>query len=586
MKKDKQSLAGAKVVRGGGGDVVSAAGNLRKFYVTTAIPYVNAAPHIGFAMEAVQADVLARWHRLKGDDTYFLTGVDEHGMKLFDTAKEAGRTPQEFADENAEKFKALKGVLGLSNDGFIRTTSDYHKKAAQKLWMKLVEAGDIYKGTYKGNYCVGCEAFILEKDLVDGKCPNHGKAPKIIEEENYFFKLSKYSDAIKNAIESDKLKVLPLSRKHEILNMIGEDGFKDVSFSRPKSVLTWGIDVPNDPTQVMYVWCDALSNYITALGYGSAKPEAGAKSSKAQSAGLTGSSGAAGNDLASLGLFERYWPCDAHIIGKDILRFHAGVWIGMLLSAGIALPKAIYVHGFVTSDGKKMSKSLGNVVDPAAYVNEFGNEPLRYYLIREIPTGDDGDFSRARFLEIYNGELANSFGNLVNRVVMMADRYLGGVVSGAGENKELEEKIKKIWVVYEKGMSEFNMKSSIEAALELIYFGNSYVDEQKPWALAKTDMNATAKVLYNLLEVLRNSALMLLPVIPEKAFEVLRMIGVGDEETQAAGAGSLAQWTPGGVLAQGPARAGLGYGKYFGFIKDGTKITKGEALFPRILPKD
>jgi len=519
----------------------------KKFYVTTAIPYVNAAPHIGFAMEAVQADVLARWHRLRGDDTYFLTGVDEHGMKLFDTAKAAGKDTQEFADENAEKFKALKGVLGLSNDGFIRTTSDYHKKAAQKLWMKLFEAGDIYKGSYKGNYCVGCEAFILDKDLVDGKCPNHGKVPKVVEEENYFFKLSKYSDAIKKAIESDKMQVLPVSRKHEILNMIGDGGFKDVSFSRPKSVLTWGIEVPNDPTQVMYVWCDALSNYITALGYGDDEK-----------------------------LFQRFWPCDAHVIGKDILRFHAGVWIGMLLSAGIELPKAIYVHGFVTSDGKKMSKSIGNVVDPAAYVNEFGNEPLRYYLIREIPTGDDGDFSRERFIEVYNGELANAFGNLGNRVVMMADRYLGGEGKGSHENKELEEKIKKIWVAYEKGMSEFNMKTSIEAVLGLISFGNVYVDEQKPWVLAKTDLEATAKVLYDLLEVLRNSALMLLPVIPSKAFEVLKMIGVGE-----GGMGSEARAT-GAADAAWLAR--LGYGEYFGFLKNGSKITKGEALFPKILP--
>lgn len=527
----------------------------KKFYVTTAIPYVNAAPHIGFAMEAVQADVLARWHRLRGDETYFLTGVDEHGMKLYETAKAAGKDPQKFADENAEKFKALKDILGLSNDGFIRTTSDYHKKAAQKLWMKLFESGDIYKGSYKGNYCVGCEAFILDKDLVDGKCPNHGKAPKVVEEENYFFKLSKYSDAIKKAIESDKMQVLPVSRKHEILNMIGDGGFKDVSFSRPKSVLTWGIEVPNDPTQVMYVWCDALSNYITALGWGD---EAGKVLGKSSS------------EAQGVALFQRFWPCDAHVIGKDILRFHAGVWIGMLLSAGIPLPKAIYVHGFVTSDGKKMSKSIGNVVDPIVYVNEFGNESLRYYLIREIPTGDDGDFSRERFIEVYNGELANAFGNLVNRVVMMADRYLGGQVKGAHENKELEEKIKKIWVAYEKGMSEFNMKTSIEAVLGLISFGNVYVDEKKPWSLAKTDLEATAEVLYDLLEVLRNSALMLLPVIPSKAFEVLKMIGLVAKDS--------------GAQATGSTLTCLGYGEYFGFLKDGSKITKGEALFPKILP--
>jgi len=285
-----------------------------------------------------------------------------------------------------------------------------------------------------------------------------------------------------------------------------------------------------------------LSNYITALGYGDDEK-----------------------------LFNKFWPCDAHVIGKDILRFHAGVWIGMLLSAGIELPKAIYVHGFVTSDGKKMSKSIGNVVDPAAYVDEFGNESLRYYLIREIPTGDDGDFSRERFIEVYNGELANAFGNLVNRVVMMADRYLGGEVKGSHENKELEEKIKKIWTAYEKGMSEFNMKASVEAALELISFGNVYVDEKKPWVLAKTDLEVTAKVLYDLLEVLRNSALMLLPVIPSKALKVLEMIGAGDADSRATGTSPLrgAVW---------------GYGKYFGFFKDGSKITKGDALFPKILP--
>lgn len=482
---------------------------MKKFYITTAIPYVNAAPHVGFAMEAIQADALRRYYQLKGFETYFLTGVDEYGVKLYDTAHDAGREPQEFADENAEKFKALKGILNLSNDGFIRTTSDYHKKGAQKLWKVLFEKGDIYKGSYKGFYCKGCEAYILEKDLVDGKCAIHDKAPSVLEEENYFFKLSKYSDQIRELIESDKLRVVPESRKNEILNIIGEEGLKDVSFSRPKAVLPWGIDVPNDNTQVMYVWCDALSNYITALGYGDVP-----------------------DDLKGGELFEKFWPADAHVIGKDILRFHAGIWIGMLLSAGIPVPRAIYVHGFVTSEGKKMSKSIGNVVDPLAYVDEFGVDALRYYLLREIPTGDDGDFSRGRFIELYNSELANSLGNLVNRVLMMSVRYFEGKVSAGEVSKEIDGEIKRLWAEYDDAMAGFNIKIALEKAATLMFLGNKYVDTQKPWELAKTDMKKLEAVLFDLLEVLRNVALMLMPVIPAKASEILSKLEKGEQGGQ------------------------------------------------------
>jgi len=517
---------------------------MKKFYVTTAIPYVNASPHIGFAMEITQADTLARYHRMKGEDVYFLTGVDEHGVKLYETAKAAGKDTQAFADEYAVQFRALKGILGLSNDGFIRTTDANHKQSAQKLWSVLAKKGDIYKGSYKGNYCSGCEAYILDKDLVDGKCPMHNKVPSVIEEENYFFKLSKYSDAIKKAIETDELRVLPASRKHEMLNLIGDEGLKDVSFSRPKNILPWGIDVPDDPTQVMYVWCDALANYVTALGYDG---EA--------SSGAVGSSGDVG---VKSSLLDKFWPCDAHVIGKDILRFHAGIWIGMLMSDGLALPKSIFVHGFVTSDGKKMSKSIGNVVDPILYVNEFGNEPLRYYLIREIPTGDDGDFSRSRFIEVYNSELANSFGNLVNRVVMMAEKNFSGVLPEDFEDEKLNTEIGKFWTAYEGGMNDFNMKISMEAAIGLMMFGNKYVDDNKPWELAKKNPEALVKVLYDLLEILRNLALMMAPIMPEKSLRILKMLGISD------------------VLE-------AGYGKFYGFLKKGSKIAKeGEPLFPRI----
>lgn len=512
---------------------------MKKFYITTAIPYVNAAPHIGFAMEAVQADVLARFHRMKGDRTYFLTGVDEHGVKLYETAKAAGMDTQKFADENAAKFEALKDILNLTNEGFIRTTSDYHKEGARKLWEAMFKKGDIYKGEYKGLYCAGCEAFVLEKDLVDGKCPNHDKPPKVLKEKNYFFKLSKYSDAIRKAIETDELKVLPESRKHEILNLIGA-GLNDVSFSRPKDVLPWGIDVPEDPDQVMYVWCDALSNYITGIGYGESKAEK--KGSE---------------------LFEALWPCDAHVIGKDILRFHAGIWIGMLLSAGLKLPKAIYVHGFVTSEGKKMSKSIGNVVDPLEYVEKYGVDPLRYYLMREIPTGDDGDFSKRRFEELYNSELANSYGNLVNRVCMMVDRYLGSKIKGKEKNEELCSKITGTWKIYEEGMENFNMKVAVEAVVELLGYANKYVEDQKPWELAKVDMKALAAVLYNLLEIVRNVSLMLWPVIPGKAEEVLARLGLD-------------------VKCLSDVGMKCGYGEHFGYLKDGGEVLKGEPLFPRL----
>jgi methionyl-tRNA synthetase len=506
---------------------------MKTFYITTAIPYVNAAPHIGFAMEAVQADALARYHRMKGDKTYYLTGVDEHGVKLYETAKEAGEETQKFADKYAEKFEALKGVLNLSNDGFIRTTSDYHKKGAQKLWKYMVEKGDIYKGEYEGLYCAGCEAFVAEKDLVEGKCPNHDKPPKVLKEENYFFKLSKYSDAIKDAIKKDELKILPESRKNEMLNIIGKDGLHDVSFSRPKDILPWGIDVPGDPSQVMYVWGDALANYITGIGYGDAE-----------------------GVLEGGELFEEFWPCDAHVIGKDILRFHAGIWIGMLMSVGVPIPKAVYVHGFVTSEGKKMSKSLGNVVDPLEYVDKYGVDALRYYLLREVPTGDDGDFSQNRFVDLYNSELANSYGNLVNRVVMMVDRYLDGEIKGKEKNEDMSDKIREFWEKYEEGMEGFNIKVACEAAVKLLAYGNKYVEDQKPWELAKVDMDALEAVLYNLLEIVRNASLMLWPAIPEKAEEALGKLGLKVE--------------------------GAGYGEVFGFLKDGGKVQKGDPLFPKL----
>ncbi len=502
----------------------------KKFYITTSLPYVNAPPHIGFAMEIIQADVLARYHRLLGDKTFFLTGTDEHGMKLAQAAEQNGVTPRELADQNAEHFRALQKLLMLSNDFFIRTTDESHKRGAQKLWKKLVEAGDIYKNAYEGLYCVGCEAFITEKDLVEGLCPNHRRAPEKLKEENYFFRLSKYSGEIKKKIKDGDLKVVPNARKHEILALL-EEGLKDVSFSRPRKILQWGIEVPEDPQQVMYVWCDALSNYITAIGYEHENEQ-----------------------------FQTFWPADVHVIGKDILRFHAAIWIGMLLSAGLRLPHAVYVHGFITSEGQKMSKSLNNVVDPAPVVQRHGTDALRYYLLKEIPTTDDGDFSKERFQVVYDSELADTIGNLVSRVLSMSQRYFQGNVPNAVRDDAIfSSKIKKIWSEYDAAIAEFDLKKALEGVLTLAVGANQYVEAQKPWVLAKNDPQMLAVVLYNLLEIIRHIGFLLLPFVPETAQKILGFLGYTEADFSSKYL-KMRQW---------------------GGLDAGRKLQKPEILFPK-----
>ena len=491
-----------------------------KFYVTTAIAYVNAAPHIGFAMEIIQADCLARYHRARGEDVWFLTGTDEHGTKIQQTAKKFEMTPQELADKNAPLFEKLAKDLNLSNDDFIRTSSARHKKGAAEIWKKLVEVGDIYKAEYKGHYCVGCEAFVTEKDLVNGKCPEHDKEPELVIEENYFFKLSKYSAQIAELIRSDELRVWPEARKNEIL-AVCEDGLTDVSFSRPVKTLEWGIPVPEDENQFMYVWCDALSNYFTAL-------EGGEK-------------------------FKKYWPADAHVIGKGILRFHAGVWIGMLLSAKLPIPKSICVHGYITSEGQKMSKSLGNTVDPFGIIEEWGCDPVRYYLLKEIPTMDDGDFSRDRFKAVYDSDLANNFGNLFSRVLAMTAKYFEGVVPASYEDKNVSEAVGQAWDKYDEYFECFDLKKACEEVYKLAALANQYVDENKPWELAKNDKEKLAKVIYVLLELLRHIAMMLWPFIPETADKMLVSLG----------------------------HAGVYRAYEWGMLKEGGKVGSAGPLFPR-----
>lgn len=463
--------------------------------LTTAIAYVNAGPHIGHALEFTQADALARYHRKEGKDVFFLTGTDEHGQKIAQVAKESQLTPKALADQNSPLIRQLCDDLGMSYSAFIRTTSPEHQAGAQKLWRRLQEANTLYEKEYEGRYCVGCEAFIQEKDLMEGKCAIHKREPEWVREKNYFFRLSNYSEQIRDLVKKGDLLVYPNSRRNEFLSLC-EEGLHDISFSRPKSSLEWGIPVPDDPSQVMYVWCDALSNYITALGYAEDKPE-----------------------------FHKYWPADVHLIGKDILRFHAGVWIGMLLAANLPLPKAIYVHGFVTHEGHKMSKSLGNVVDPFQLLEEWGKDPVRYYLLREIPTTEDGDFSKARFQILYQEELANTIGNLVRRVMSMAVKNFEAD-RPQGDSSLLVE-TNALVKSYHAYFESFDLKKALESILELARLGNSYVDQEKPWELAKTNPERLSIVLGNLVDLCETVGDLLEPFLPETAEKILAQMGAG-----------------------------------------------------------
>lgn len=488
-----------------------------KFYITTSIAYANANPHIGFAYEVFIADVLARHHRLLGVDTYFATGMDEHGMKIARTAQANNTPTQEFVDGIAESFKELDTMLDISYDFFVRTSDKkLHQEGVHVLWNKLVEKGDIYKKKYLGFYCVGCEKFITEKELVDRKCSIHEKIPEWVEEENYFFKLSKYSDSIKHKIESGEFKITPSGAEQEIKAFL-EEGLEDISFSRRKDAVLWGVPVPNDPDQLMYVWCDALANYITALGYGTKHVDN----------------------------FEKFWPANVHVIGKDILRFHAAYWPAMLLSAGIPLPQELLVHGFITSQGKKMSKSLGNVVDPKEYINEFGVEAVRYFFARELSPFDDSDFTRERFIETYNANLANGLGNLVSRTLKMTNTYLGGSLEIQDDvSVPAKTKIGNIsgfekvegWSIpytvnhifrphYEDAMNAYEINKAADVAWSVIQELDHYITDYEPYKLIKEDPEKTAQVLWSILYGLHGVAKMIAPFMPTTSDKILDLLG-------------------------------------------------------------
>ena len=459
----------------------------KKFYLTTAIPYVNASPHLGFALEVVQADVIARYQRSLDNDVYFLAGTDENALKNVQAAKKEGINTQQLVDRNSQKFYELKKALNLTYDDFIRTTEKRHLKGSQALW-QACKKEDIYKKQYQGLYCVGCEAYYTKKDLIDGKCPEHKKEPDMVEEENYFFRLSKYQDWLEDLISTDKLKIIPQTRKNEVLAFIHR-GLEDFSISRTiKRAHSWGIPVPGDPKQIIYVWFDALANYITALGWHNKDK-----------------------------LFQKYWPADLHIIGKGITRFHAIYWPAMLKSAGIPLPKKEFVHGYITIEGEKISKSLGNVINPFELVKKYGVDAIRYYLLREIPAYGDGDFSISRFKELYNADLANGLGNLVARVAKLCETKncspqisFPTTISDELENHRYHTHLE---------CYEFNL--ALEAIWRIIKDTDVLIDTEKPWTKSDIEVkNCLSNAVQNILDI----AYALQPFLPKTAKRIKKQL--------------------------------------------------------------
>ncbi len=446
---------------------------MKKFYITTSIAYTNADPHIGFALESIQADVLARYHRLLQEDVFFLTGVDQHGLKIAQKAQKENKEPIDFVRPITDKFKELTKVLDISNDDFIETIDqEKHWPSVKKVWSKLLESGDIHKKKYQGFYCVGCEAFVKKSDLVEKMCPHHQKEPELIEEENYFFKLSKYAQKVKELIEKNIVNVVPETRKNEILSFIGQ-GVEDISISRDKEKLTWGIPVPNDESQTMYVWVDALTNYISALGYDQNKEK-----------------------------FQRYWPADVHCLGKDIFRFHCLLWPAILLSLGLDLPKNIFIHGFITVDGQKMSKSIGNVIDPFEIIEKYGVDSLRYYLLREIPSAKDGDFTIEKFESRYNSDLASGLGNLFSRVKKMAEN---GFQKEERDLFKIKEKEKR----YHQYLDNFQLNEALAVIFEIIKQADIFIEKNKVWE------KKGGKEIGYLLQVLEKISYLLEPFLPK-----------------------------------------------------------------------
>lgn len=504
-----------------------------KFYITTAIAYTSRKPHIGNSYEIVLTDSIARYKRMQGYDVFMLTGTDEHGQKIEEYAKSAGVTPKEYVDKVSGEIRGICDILGTSYDKFIRTTDDYHEKVVQKIFKKLYDRGDIYKSEYEGLYCTPCESFWTESQLVDGKCPDCGREVKPAKEEAYFLRLSKYQKQLEKFIEENENFIYPESRKKEMLNNFIKPGLDDLCVSR--SSFKWGIPVTFDEKHVIYVWIDALSNYITALGY---DPD------------------------GSSDMYKKYWPADVHIIGKDIVRFHTIYWPIMLMALGEPLPKQVYGHPWLLFGEDKMSKSKGNVIYADTLVDLFGVDAVRYYLLSEMPHAQDGSISYSNMIERFNSDLANTLGNLVNRTIAMCNKYFGGEVLAPNCAEPVDEELKKFALdtvaKIEECMSTYRISDAVGALMNLAKRSNKYIDETMPWALAKDESkkDRLATVLYNLLESIRYIAVLVKPYMPETSEKIFAQLNCDIKDYD-----SLSE---------------------FGALESGTKVGKPEPLFSRI----
>ena len=510
--------------------------NPEKFYITTPIYYPSDKLHIGHTYCTVATDAMARYKRLRGCEVMFLTGTDEHGQKIEDKAKEAGVSPKEFVDHIVEGPRGvldLWKLMNISNDRFIRTTDDYHVESVQKIFKQLYEQGDIYKGKYVGKYCKPCESFWTETQLKDGKCPDCGRDVVDAEEEAYFFRLSKYADRIRHLLEDTDF-LEPRSRVNEMVNNFIKPGLEDLCVSRTS--FTWGVPVDFDPGHVVYVWIDALSNYINALGYGNGRYHD----------------------------FEKFWPADVHFVGKEIVRFHSIIWPAILMALGLPLPKKVYGHGWLLLDGGKMSKSKGNVVDPYLLAERYSADALRYFLLRDFPFGSDGNFSNELLINRINMDLANDLGNLLSRTTAMADKYFGGCLpieqDEGAEDAALLEKVSGLRARYEADMEAYAFQNALADVFEVIDNANKYIDATAPWVLAKSEDTKPrlARVLYNLAETLRICTVLLQPFMPATCEKIFAQLGVDD---------SLKTWESAAAVGSMPANATL---------------HKGENIFPRI----